>query len=828
MSPALAAAVAPAALSIIVKATVLLAVAGAVQVVLRRRSSASTRHLVWTLAIMSVLLLPVASLVLPEWILVVRTVPGTMEAAPAVSRADVPVEAGAVAAPLNVGTASPPAAPRAPGLSWTTLLVVIYVAGVIAVLMHLAVQHWMVRRSVRRATAVRDAEWTRLLADGAGRLGVNRPVRLLLSREHTVPSAVGIRRSSIMVPAVAELWTHDRRRAVILHEMAHVARFDCLTQTLACAACAMYWFHPAAWWAARQLRIERELACDDSVIAAGTLPREYANHLLEIAYSFGGRRTPAVAVGMARPRELEGRMLAALDDRRNRNVPAPRLRLASATTAAMLLFPLATVAPTVAREAATRGPDAVTESSRMPTPASDVRDADPSAPPLEQRLVDAAVTALGVLQEGVPGTWELRPGKTEGMVHLRLVEMNSSFGSEIPIDRLEGLTAAKLAGPGGPIEFRLKRDAGTFTFEGNLREGVAAGTYSFAADPAFPAELEKRGFARPTAREQYQLARHDIGYAFLDELDRQGYAKPETSELVRAGQHGVQVTYLRDMGALGYRLGSLEPLITLRDHGVTPAYVRALQDAGYKNLSADDLRRARDHGVTPEYVRAMRDAGYGSLPIDDLIKARDHGVTADYLQAMRDAGYGSLPLDEVIRARDHGVSADYLKGMRDAGYGSLALADLINARDHGVTPEFVGQLGESGYKNLPIDQAIRVRDHGVSPDYVRGMRELGYSGSLDELVRTRDHGVSVDFVRAMTALGYKALPLDELVRLRDHGVTPDYVREIKALGYDNLTPDDLVTLRDNGLTPEKIRDANTRAGTRLPVDLLKSLARGGM
>ena len=68
----------------------------------------------------------------------------------------------------------------------------------------------------------------------------------------------------------------------------------------------------------------------------------------------------------------------------------------------------------------------------------------------------------------------------------------------MPLDRLEGLTAAQLAGAGGPVQFRLRRDAGTFTFEGVLRNGVGAGTFSFAADPGFPAELAKRGFARPT------------------------------------------------------------------------------------------------------------------------------------------------------------------------------------------------------------------------------------------------------------------------------------------------------------------------------------------
>jgi hypothetical protein len=59
-------------------------------------------------------------------------------------------------------------------------------------------------------------------------------------------------------------------------------------------------------------------------------------------------------------------------------------------------------------------------------------------------------------------------------------------------------------------------------------------------------------------------------------------------------------------------------------------------------------------------------------------------------------------------------------------------------------------------------------------------------------------------------------------------VTPEYAKDLKALGYDRLTLDDLIMLRDHGLTPERIRAANTRAGTRLPIDMLKSLAAGGI
>jgi hypothetical protein len=49
------------------------------------------------------------------------------------------------------------------------------------------------------------------------------------------------------------------------------------------------------------------------------------------------------------------------------------------------------------------------------------------------------------------------------------------------------------------------------------------------------------------------------------------------------------------------------------------------------------------------------------------------------------------------------------------------------------------------------------------------------------------------------------------------------VRDVKALGYDQVAIEDLVTLRDHGLTADRIKAANARAGTRLPIDMLKSL-----
>jgi beta-lactamase regulating signal transducer with metallopeptidase domain len=299
--------------AIVLKASLLM-IAAAVLVALMYRASAATRHFVWTLVVAGLLLMPVLSATLPEWPLVVP-IPTAQTSA-----AIVPVRT--MSNPVSVETPergadrltpAPPQPTRGNGVPWPAWAAAIYMLGVVVLLGRLAVQRSSARRIVREAAAVSDAEWTSLLNDCAARIGVSRPVALRRSREQVMPMTTSTIAPSIVVPADADTWDNDRRRAVLLHELAHIARHDCLTQAFAAIASALYWCHPGVWYVARRLRIERELACDDRVLAAGAPPREYAGHLLDLAYAWSGRRAPALAVGMTSSHKLEGRMRAVLD-----------------------------------------------------------------------------------------------------------------------------------------------------------------------------------------------------------------------------------------------------------------------------------------------------------------------------------------------------------------------------------------------------------------------------------------------------------------------------------------------------------------------------------
>src|SRR5262249_40857462 len=160
-----------------------------------------------------------------------------------------------------------------------------------------------------------------------------------------------------------------------------------------------------------------------------------------------------------------------------------------------------------------------------------------------------------------PGTWEIRRGDTPGRLELRLRGEHGSLSREISATDFAGLADASITEPRGLSRFALKRDAGVFTFEGVLRGNTGGGMFSFTPSTTLADALVARGFARPTAAEQYTLALADIGIAFLDELKTRGYATPLLAQLVDAAQHGLSTSYVREMAELGYRLGTIEALV---------------------------------------------------------------------------------------------------------------------------------------------------------------------------------------------------------------------------------------------------------------------------
>lgn len=350
-----------------VKATVLLLLAAGGTLVLRR-ASAALRHLVWALACAGVLALPVASALLPNW---------RVAAWP---NLDVPVALDAeqiAATPVLEPTAQntvPRAAAVAPAVrkpratsgsaidqgptrfqlssDWTALVLPVWLSGVGVVLTLLAVGLVRIAWLDRATRPVQEEAWRALVEHLSNELGLHRYVRLRQADGPAMPMTWGVRRPAILLPAEADQWPAERRRDVLLHELAHVKRHDFLTQLVARVACAVYWFHPLVWLAATRLREERERACDDHVLRAGATPSVYASHLFEIARGLrAARATSLASIAMARPAQLATRLLDVLDARRCRDTLSPRSAVPAWIAAIAVVVPLAAVAPRVAEPA---------------------------------------------------------------------------------------------------------------------------------------------------------------------------------------------------------------------------------------------------------------------------------------------------------------------------------------------------------------------------------------------------------------------------------------------------------------------------------------------
>ena len=318
-----------------------------------RRASAAARHLMWLVAIASMLAMPFLSASLPQWRVAVLP---PIQAAPVATQVErksvappmieAPVAPIATALPAEMTQSSPTLDDATAPRNWGQIIFVLWCLGALIVALPMVLGHIRVWRLSKTATPAANGAWGALAFAMPHAVGLAGRVRILVSERATMPMAFGIVNPTVLLPANVDDWSYARRRDVLLHELAHVARRDCLTQLIAQAACALYWFDPLVWLASRALRGERERACDDAVVRAGARPSDYATHLLQVARDLRVPRTTGLAtVCMARRSQLSERLLAILDERRNRRTVSRRFAVPAWLITLLILIPAAAFVP---------------------------------------------------------------------------------------------------------------------------------------------------------------------------------------------------------------------------------------------------------------------------------------------------------------------------------------------------------------------------------------------------------------------------------------------------------------------------------------------------
>jgi beta-lactamase regulating signal transducer with metallopeptidase domain len=233
----------------------------------------------------------------------------------------------------------------------------------------------------------RLARWSELRTMG-------RQTRLVVS-DAVTSAAVLAGRSPVIALApsvIDQLSVHELDR-VVVHEWSHVQRRDDLMHLLQVAVRLFAGWHPAVWWCDRRLHLEREIACDEMTVSLTGSTRAYAACLAKLASLPSLARPPLQAIGALSGSNLRRRVVLILArDRR----PASRVRVFIATAAPILVGALSVLvggyrivgaAPAAAHDAARAIVESLEATGVTRSPASAGRGAaavatmtDPSAP----------------------------------------------------------------------------------------------------------------------------------------------------------------------------------------------------------------------------------------------------------------------------------------------------------------------------------------------------------------------------------------------------------------------------------------------------------------
>jgi GWxTD domain-containing protein len=210
--------------------------------------------------------------------------------------AHVAVVANARGGPLPAGFEAPKSLVRRRAADFLPWLAPFWMAGV--AIFHLrSLASWMAARRLRQTGVCLAPDLWRERLDRLGaRVRLSRPVTLLESCLAEVPVVIGYVRPAILMPVglLAGL-PAGQIESILLHELAHIRRYDYLVNLLQASVEGFLFYHPAVWWISGLIRAERENCCDDLVVATSGNAREYAAALARLEQNRWSARAAAPA-----------------------------------------------------------------------------------------------------------------------------------------------------------------------------------------------------------------------------------------------------------------------------------------------------------------------------------------------------------------------------------------------------------------------------------------------------------------------------------------------------------------------------------------------------
>ncbi|MGA7633809.1 MAG: M56 family metallopeptidase [Terriglobales bacterium] len=204
---------------------------------------------------------------------------------------------------------------------WAVFVFMIWAFGAALAMARLLSGLWRLGRLRRSCTAVDAVNFDRSLRTTVEAIRAS-GATVASSESVRVPAAIGFWKRTIVLPAwtLREMAAEDLN-VILLHEFAHLRRGDDWTNLIQKVVRALFFFHPAVWWIESRLSVEREMACDDAVLAETSNPRGYASCLVSLlekslAHRPANSQWSMVQAAVHRAREASLRLARILDTKR--------------------------------------------------------------------------------------------------------------------------------------------------------------------------------------------------------------------------------------------------------------------------------------------------------------------------------------------------------------------------------------------------------------------------------------------------------------------------------------------------------------------------------
>jgi beta-lactamase regulating signal transducer with metallopeptidase domain len=499
------------------------------------------------------------------------------------------------------------------------------------------------------------------------------PVTLRVSAEVISPMAMGIWRTSVILPlSVATSLPMEQLEAVLAHELAHIGRWDYFCNLVQTAIECLFFFHPAVWWMSRRTRELREMCCDEIAARTCADPGIYAEALLKMEEQRVEHLQLAVALHgksgalLQRIRRVMGEPMMEQRSMSGVKIAAAGLVLAGLAAAPHVASGLR-MEPTRAR--IVPGVSGMTAGVANPSPSLIVTTDKAMVNARAVREVHRAAQSTAVSALTMPGT----PAPM-------IASIAAKNPAENPAPHREEIQDAE---SGGGQDYLQKMQAAGYPLDLNKDLDTIISLRSVGVTPDYAKAMAQAGLGVPTLK-----------------------------ELVSLKSVGVTPEYVAGLTGSNAAPTSFEEVISEKSLGVTPEYAKAMADVGMGTPTMHDLISMKALGITPEYVAELKSGGLAPGDLHELISFKSVGVTPEYAKSMASAGFTGLSAHDLVSLKAQGVSPDYVHWIRTT-FSNADLQEVQKAAIFHIDQEFMNKAKAHSFNSTDLDKLVKLKMTGL-------------------------------------------------------------------------------------------------------------------